>query len=238
MRRIDELHLEFPFAGSRLLCDLLAAEGSKIGRRHVTTLMKRMGIEALYRRPRTTKPEPGHKVYPYLLRGAAITRPNQVWGDGYHLHPDGARLRLPGRCAGLVQSAGSVVARVDHHGGSILRRDVGGGAGEARQAGDLQHRQGSQFTGAAFTGLLIKNGIAIGMDGKGAWRDNVFVERLWRSVKYEEVYLSRLRQRIRGPQIDWSLSRLLQPAADRTSSLDRSTPDQAYFTPLPIRMAA
>ena len=79
MRRIDELHLELPFAGSRLLRDLLAAEGSKIGRRHVTTLMKRMGIEALYRRPRTTKPEPGHKVYPYLLRGAAITRPNQVW---------------------------------------------------------------------------------------------------------------------------------------------------------------
>jgi len=79
MRRIDELHLEFPFAGSRLLRDLLAAEGSKIGRRHVTTLMKRMGIEALYRRPRTTKPEPGHKIYPYLLRGAAITRPNQVW---------------------------------------------------------------------------------------------------------------------------------------------------------------
>ena len=79
MRRIDELHLEFPFAGSRLLRDLLAAEGSKIGRRHVTTLMKRMAIEALYRRPRTTKPEPGHKVYPYLLRGAAITRPNQVW---------------------------------------------------------------------------------------------------------------------------------------------------------------
>jgi putative transposase len=96
MRRIDELHLEFPFAGSRLLCDLLAAEGSKIGRRHVTTLMKRMGIEALYRRPRTTKPEPGHKVYPYLLRGAAITRPNQVWGDGYHLHPNGG-----GGCAEL-----------------------------------------------------------------------------------------------------------------------------------------
>ena len=79
MRRIDELHLEFPFAGSRLLRDLLADEGSKVGRRHVATLMKRMGIEALYRRPRTTKPEPGNKVYPYLLRGAAITRPNQVW---------------------------------------------------------------------------------------------------------------------------------------------------------------
>ncbi len=79
MRRIDELHLEFPFAGSRLLRDLLAAEGNKIGRRHVATLMKRMGIEALYRRPRTTKPEPGHKIYPYLLRSMAITRPNQVW---------------------------------------------------------------------------------------------------------------------------------------------------------------
>jgi putative transposase len=79
MLRIDELHLEFHLAGSRLLRDLLAAEGSKIGRRHVMTPMKRMGIEALYRRPRTTKPEPGHKAYPYLLRGAAITRPNQVW---------------------------------------------------------------------------------------------------------------------------------------------------------------
>jgi putative transposase len=79
MRRLDELHLEFPFAGSRMLRGLLAAEGSKIGRRHVTTLMKRMGIEALYRRPRTTKPEPGHKIYPYLLRGLTVTRPNQVW---------------------------------------------------------------------------------------------------------------------------------------------------------------
>src|SRR5260370_30136907 len=79
MRHLDRLHLEFPFAGSRMLRGLLASEGCKIGRRHVKTLMRRMGIEALYRRPRTTKPEPGHKIYPYLLRGAAITRPNQVW---------------------------------------------------------------------------------------------------------------------------------------------------------------
>jgi len=79
MRRLDRLHLEFPFAGSRMLRGLLAAEGCKIGRRHVKTLMRRMGIEALYRRPRTTKPEPGHKIYPYLLRGMAVTRPNQVW---------------------------------------------------------------------------------------------------------------------------------------------------------------
>ena len=79
MRRLDRLHLEFPFAGSRMLRGLLVAEGCKIGRRHVKTLMRRMGIEALYRRPRTTKPEPGHKIYPYLLRGVEITRPNQVW---------------------------------------------------------------------------------------------------------------------------------------------------------------
>ena len=79
MRRLDELHLEFPFAGARMLRGLLAASGSKIGRRHVRTLMRRMGIEALYRRPRTTKPEPGHKIYPYLLRGVEIVRPNQVW---------------------------------------------------------------------------------------------------------------------------------------------------------------
>src|SRR6266849_3155687 len=82
MRRLDQLHLEFPFAGSRMLRDLLAAEGCKIGRRHVKTLMRRMGIEALYRRPRTTKPEPGHKIYPYRLRGMEITRPNQVWAMG------------------------------------------------------------------------------------------------------------------------------------------------------------
>ena len=79
MRQLDELHLEFPFAGARMLRGLLAARGSKIGRRHVKTLMKRMGIEALYRRPRTTKPEPGHKIYPYLLRGLEAERPNQVW---------------------------------------------------------------------------------------------------------------------------------------------------------------
>ena len=86
MRRLDRLHLEFPFAGSRMLRGLLAAEGCKIGRRHVKTLMRRMGIEALYRRPRTTKPEPGHKIYPYLLRKLAVTRPNQVWATRSEEH--------------------------------------------------------------------------------------------------------------------------------------------------------
>src|SRR5947207_3444897 len=103
MRHLDRLHLEFPFAGSRMLRGLLVAEGCKIGRRHVKTLMKRMGIEALYRRPRTTKPEPGHKIYPYLLRGIEITRAEPGLGDGHHLHPGGTRLCLSGRGARLVQ---------------------------------------------------------------------------------------------------------------------------------------
>jgi putative transposase len=237
MRRIDELHLEFPFAGSRLLRDLLAAEGSKIGRRHVTTLMKRMGIEALYRRPRTTKPEPGHKIYPYLLRGAAITRPNQVWAmdityipmargfvylavvlDWFSRRVLSWRVSITMEAAFCVETLEEALAK--HGKPTIFNTD-----------------QGSQFTGAAFTGLLIKNGIAISMDGKGAWRDNVFVERLWRSVKYEEVYLraydsvSEARKSI-GRYLDFYNGR--RPH----SSLDRRTPDQVYFTPQPIRMAA
>ena len=226
MRRIDELHLEFPFAGSRLLRDLLAAEGSKIGRRHVTTLMKRMGIEALYRRPRTTKPEPGHKIYPYLLRGAAIMRPNQVWAmdityipmargfvylavvlDWFSRRVLAWRVSITLEAAFCVETLEEALAK--HGKPEIFNTD-----------------QGSQFTGAAFTGLLIKNGIAISMDGKGAWRDNVFVERLWRSVKYEEVYLraydgvSEARASI-GRYLDFYNGR--RPH----SSLDRRTPDQS-----------
>src|SRR5213083_2507309 len=170
MQRLDRLHLEFPFAGSRMLRGLLAAEGSKIGRRHVKTLMRRMGIEALYRRPRTTKPEPGHKIYPYLLRGMEITRPNQVWAMDITYIPmargfvylavvlDWAtrrvlswRLSITMEAAFCVETLEDALAR--HSRPEIFNTD-----------------QGSQFTGAAFTGALIKNGIAISMDGKGAWR--------------------------------------------------------------------
>jgi putative transposase len=189
MQRLDRLHLEFPFAGSRMLRGLLALQGYKIGRRHVKTLMRRMGIEALYRRPRTTKPEPGHKIYPYLLRGMEITRPNQVWAMDITYIPmargfvylavvlDWAtrrvlswRLSITMEAAFCVETLEDALAR--HGRPNIFNTD-----------------QGSQFTGSAFTGVLASNGIAISMDGKGAWRDNVFVERLWRSVKYEEVYL-------------------------------------------------
>ena len=237
MRRIDRLHLEYPFAGSRMLRGLLAAERIKIGRRHVKTLMRRMGIEALYRRPRTTKPEPGHKIYPYLLRGMEITRPNQVWAMDITYIPMArgfvylavvldwfSRRVLSWRLSITMEEAFCVETLEDalaHHGKpEIVNTD-----------------QGSQFTGAAFTGVLIKNGIAISMDGKGAWRDNVFVERLWRSVKYEEVYLKAYDS---VSEARASLGRYLDFYNGRRphSSLDGTTPDQAYFTLLPIRMAA
>jgi len=237
MRRLDRLHLEFPFAGSRMLRGLLVAEGCKIGRRHVKTLMRRMGIEALYRRPRTTKPEPGHKIYPYLLRGIEITRPNQVWAmdityipmargfvylavvlDWFSRRVLSWRVSITMEAAFCVETLEEALAK--HGKPEIFNTD-----------------QGSQFTGTAFIGTLTKNCIDISMDGKGAWRDNVFVERLWRSVKYEEVYLkaydsvSEARTSI-GCYLDFYNRR--RPH----SSLDGITPDQAYINPLPFRAAA
>ena len=188
MRRMDELHLDFPFAGSRMLRDLLSAEGVAIGRRHVATLMKRTGIEAVYRRPNTSKPAPGHEIYPYLLRDLPVTRPDQVWAmdityvpmargfvylaaviDWFSRRVLAWRLSITLEAAFCVEALEEALAR--HGRPEIFNTDQG------------------QFTGGAFTGVLTRNGIAISMDGKGAWRDNVFVERLWRSVKYEEVYL-------------------------------------------------
>ena len=237
MRRLDRLHLQFPFAGSRMLRGLLAAEGCEIGRRHVKTLMKRMGIEALYRRPRTTKPEPGHKIYPYLLRDLQITRPNQVWAMDITYIPMArgfvyltvvldwfSRRLLAWRLSVTMEASFCVEALEDalaHHGKpEIVNTD-----------------QGSQFTGLAFTGVLTKQSIAISMDGKGAWRDNVFVERLWRSVKYEEVYL-RAYDSVSDARA--SIGRYLDFYNGRRphSSLDGMTPDRAYFTLLPFRSAA
>ena len=237
MQRLDRLHLEYPFAGSRMLRGLLALQGCKIGRRHVKTLMRRMGIEALYRRPRTTKPEPGHKIYPYLLRGMEITRPNQVWAMDITYIPmargfvylavvlDWAtrrvlswRLSITMEAAFCVETLEDALAR--HGKPEIFNTD-----------------QGSQFTGAAFTGVLASHGIAISMDGKGAWRDNVFVERLWRSVKYEEVYL---RAYETVGEARHSIGRYLDFYNGRRphSSLDDMTPDQAYFNLPPLRVAA
>jgi putative transposase len=189
MRRLDELHLEHPHAGSRMLRDLLAAEGSKIGRRHVRTLMQRMGIEAVYRRPRTSNPAPNHKIFPYLLRGLTIDRANQVWASDITYIPMArgfvylaavmdwfARRILTWRLS-ITLEVDFCIETVDEALRLYGRPEI------------FNTDQGSQYTSDAFTEVLINNGIAISMDGKGAWRDNVFLERFWRTVKYEEVYL-------------------------------------------------
>jgi putative transposase len=189
MRRIDELHLDYPFAGSRMMQGFLIGEGHAIGRLHTRTLMKRMGISAIYRKPNTSKPEPGHKIYPYLLRSRPVTRPNEVWATDITYIP---------MARGFVY----LIAVFDWFSRRVLSHRLSISLDtsfclEAVEEALAKHGkpeifntdQGSQFTSAALTGLLIDNNIQISMDGKGAWRDNVFVERLWRSIKYEEVYL-------------------------------------------------
>src|SRR6202051_4590152 len=237
MRRMDELHLELPFAGSRMLRDLLNAEGVVIGRQHVATLMKRMGIEAIYRKPNTSKPAPGHQIYPYLLRKVPVIRPNQVWAMDLTYIP---------MARGFVYLA----AVVDWFSRRVLAWRVSitmevDFCLEAVEEGLARHGkpnifhtdQGSQFTSTTFTDVLLKARIAIIMDGKGSWRDNVFVERLWRSVKYEEVYLKAYDT---VAEARASLSRYLDFLNRQRPhwSLDRKTPDEAYFTPRPVAAAA
>ena len=228
MRRMDELHLDFPFAGSRMLRDLLHAEGIKIGRRHVSTLMKRMGIEAIYRKPKTSKPAPGHKVYPYLLGKMQVSRSNQVWAMDITYIP---------MAHGFVYLAAVVdwfSRRILSHRVSItLEVDF---CIEALEEALARHDrpeifntdQGSQFTSTAFTDILLRAGVKISMDGKGSWRDNVFVERLWRSIKYEEVYLKAYET---VTEARASIGRYVHLYNTRRphSSLDRKTPDQVYF---------
>ena len=189
MKHIDRLHLEMPFAGSRMLRDLLALAGIHVGRKHVRTLMKRMGVEALYRKPRTTRKHPHHPVYPYLLRRLTIDRPNQVFAMDITYSP---------MARGFVY----LVAVLDWYSRKVLSWRVSITMDvhfclEALEEAIARYGapeivntdQGSQFTSVAFTGLLKEHGIRTSMDGKGSWRDNVFIERLWRSVKYKEVYL-------------------------------------------------
>ncbi|WP_187182038.1 IS3 family transposase [Rhizobium sp. WL3] len=237
MRRIDELHLDYPFAGSRMLQGLLRGEGLETGRLHVATLMKKMGIEAIYRRPNTSKPAPGHKIYPYLLRKLAVTRPNQVWAmdltyipmargfvylcavvDWFSRKVLSWRLSITMEAAFCIEAVEEALAR--HGRPEIFNTD-----------------QGSQFTSIDFTAVLKKSQIAISMDGKGAWRDNVFVERLWRSIKYEEVYLHAYKT---VSEARVGIGRYLTFYNTRRphSSLDRQTPDQAYFNALAPMMAA
>jgi putative transposase len=237
MRRIDELHLDYPFAGSRMLRDLLRGEEMQIGRQHVATLMRRMGIEAIYRRPNTSKPKPGQKIYPYLLRRLTIDRPDYVWAmdisyipmkrgfvylaaviDWFSRRVLAWRISITMEVDFCIEVLEEAIAR--HGKPEIFNTD-----------------QGSQFTSAAFTGLLTAHGIAISMDGKGAWRDNVFIERLWRSVKYEEVYLHAYDS---VPQARACIGRYMDfyNAKRPHSSLDAKTPNQVYFNPVSRAEAA
>jgi putative transposase len=237
MRQLDELHLAYPFAGSRLLRDLLRLRGVRVGRKHVATLMRRMGIAALYRHPRTTRPHPGHQVFPYLLRDLAITLPNQVWAmDLTYLPMRHGFLYL---VAVLDWATRRVLAwRLSN----TMTTDVCLDALEAAVCeygcpGILNTDQGSQFTSTAFVELVQQHGIRLSMDGKGAWRDNLFVERLWKSVKYEEVYLHAYDSVAEAHQ---GLARYFTfyNGGRPHTALDGRTPDMVYFGGQPQQRAA
>ena len=237
MRRIDELHLELPFAGSRMLRDLLNKPVDVVGRKHVATLMRRMGIEAIYRKPNTSRRHPKHKIYPYLLRNRPITAPNQVWAmdityipmargfvylaaviDWYSRRVLAWRVSITMEAAFCIEAVEEAIAR--HGTPEIFNTD-----------------QGSQFTSADFIGLLKHHEIDISMDGKGCWRDNVFIERLWKSVKYEEVYLRAYEGVSHARE---SLGRYFTFYNTRRphTALERQTPDEVYFQSQPLPKAA
>jgi len=237
MRRIDVLSLAYPFAGSRMLRDMLAREGLGVGRRHVATLMRRMGIQALYRKPNTSKKHPGHKVYPYLLRGLTIDRANQVWATDITYIPmahgwvylcaivDWASRRVLAHRVSISMEADFCVQALQE---ALLKY----GPPEI-----FNSDQGSQFTGEAFTAPLLAQGVQISMDGRGAWRDNVFVERLWRTIKYEEVYLHAY-ESVSDAKAALARYIAFYNSGRPHSSLDKKTPDEFYFATLPPQRAA
>lgn len=237
MRLIDELHLKHPFMGSRSLRDQLQGMGHKVGRGHISTLMKKMGITALYRKPRLSKRHPDHKVYPYLLRGLEITRANHVWATDITYIP-------------MARGFCYLVAVMDWASRKVLSWRLSNTLDVSFCTEALEEAiqkygppdifntdQGSQFTSDAFIGILKTHGIDISMDGKGRCMDNVFVERLWRSVKYEDIYLkayssiAEARQGLREYFEFYNRRR-------RHQGLDRRTPDDVYWSTLPQKVAA
>jgi putative transposase len=237
MRRIDELHLNYPFAGARMLRDMLNREGIPIGRKHVSTLMGKMGIAAIYRKRNTSAPHPKHPVYPYLLKNLTIDRPNHVWATDITYIPmrrgfvylvailDWATRKVLAHRVSISMTTDFCVEALEE---AIARY----GTPEI-----FNTDQGSQFTSADFTRVLTDNAIKISMDGKGRWLDNVFVERLWRSVKYEHVYLhayesvTEAREQLAGYFEFYNGER-------PHSALGARTPDTAYFDSTAVKLAA
>ena len=237
MRRIDELHLEYPFMGARMLRRHLQRQGVAVGRRHVATLMQRMGVEALAPQPGTSKKAPGHKIYPYLLRKLAINQSNQVWALDTTYIP---------MARGFVY----LTAVVDVASRRVLAHKVATTL-EACHAAEIIEQafarwgtpdivntdQGSQFTATDFTDAVLDRGCQLSMDGRGAWRDNVFVERLWRSVKYERVYL-KVYDSVSAARTDIAEYISWYNESRPHSSLADATPNEHYFAYLPAMKVA
>jgi putative transposase len=237
MRRIDAVHLEMPWFGARGLRRVLRPEFPGVGRRRIGTLMQQMGITAVCPQPGTSRRHRAHPVYPYLLRHRPITRPNDVWAMDITYIPmprgflylvavmDWASRRVLSWRLSITLDSASCVAALEEAIGrygcpTILNTD-----------------QGAQFTSAAFTGVVLNHGIRISMDGKGCWRDNIFIERLWRTLKYEEVYLHAY-DSVSAATAGIGRYLTLYNTRRPHSSLTDRTPDDAYFFPLPLSAAA
>ncbi len=237
MHRIDELHLQHPFAGARMLRDLLGQEGRRVGRKRVAGLMAKTGIEALYRKPNTSRKQAGDQIYPYLLRELTIDRPNQVWATDITYIP-------------MKKGFVYLVAVVDWYSRKVLSWRLSNTLTtdfclDAVREAIWRHGtpeifntdQGCQFTSAEFTGLLKGHSIRISMDGKGCWRDNVFVERLWRSVKYEEVYLKAY-DSVGEAKAQLGAYLAFYNTRRPHRAFDGHTPDAIYFAGLPAMKVA
>jgi putative transposase len=237
MRRIDERHLQYPFAGARMLRDLLRQEGHTIGRRQVATLMRRMGIEALYCKPSLSRRQSGHQIYPYLLRGLDIVRPNHVWAADITYIP--MRRGFVYLVAILDWASRRVLAwRLSNTFTTDFCLDAVREALTQYGCPEIFNTdQGCQFTSQEFTGLLKDQGIQISMDGKGCWRDNVFVERLWKSIKYEEVYLHAY-DTVSAAQQGLARYLMFYNQTRPHQALDGQTPDGVYFDNLTTRQTA
>jgi len=237
MRLLDELYLKWPFYGSRRLCNELQQQGHRVNRKRVQRLMRQMGLRAVYPKPRTSQPGKGHRTYPYLLRGLTIKRPNQVWASDICYIPMArgfmyltvimdwySRRVLAWRVSNALETEACVEALEE----ALVRY----GAPEI-----FNTDQGAQYTSEAFTVVLKAHGVKISMDGKGRWVDNVFVERLWRSVKYEDVYL---RAYETPAALRNGLTHYFQfyNRDRRHQALNRQTPDAMYFAQPQVETAA
>jgi len=237
MRLIDAIHLEFPFLGSRRIRDELEEQGHTVNRKRVQRLMRQMGLQALYPKRRTSQPGPGHKVYPYRLRNLTVERANQVWATDLCYIP-------------MAKGFMYLVVIMDWHTRKVLSWRVSNSLEPDFCIDALEEAlarygapeifnsdQGAQFTSQAFTDVLKAHDVAISMDGKGRWLDNVFVERLWRSVKYEDIYL---RAYETPAELRAGLARYFKfyNTRRRHSALDRRTPDAVYFSPVTPAAAA